>query len=52
MQQDLFLEIGGNLVAKAEQWESLNDEERATVVAVLARLMAKAVTPREEDDDE
>jgi len=51
VQQDLFLEIKGDLVAPAAPWERLNDEERATVVAVLARLMAKAVTIEEDDDE-
>lgn len=55
MQLDLFLEMDDlTLQAKLlmEMWDSLDDDEQAAVVAVLARLMARAVAPEEEEADE
>ncbi len=34
-----------------EVWPKLDDEERAAVVAVLARLVAKALERKEESDE-
>ena len=51
VQQDLFLEIEGELVAPAAPWERLDGQERTAVVVVLARLMAKAVAIEGDDDE-
>ena len=50
MQLNLFVEIERS-APEAKLWETLEEEERRAVVNVLARLMAKAVT-QEEDNDE
>ena len=50
MQLDLFREAD-DPAPQAKLWESLDGEERAAVLTVLARLMAKIVAPEEEDDE-
>ena len=50
VQLNLFVEIERS-APEAKLWETLEEEERRAVVNVLARLMAKAVT-QEEDNDE
>lgn len=32
-------------------WEALEPEQRAALVTILARLMARAVDPTEDDDE-
>jgi hypothetical protein len=46
-----FIEIEEQPAPAVVVWEALDPEERATVLAILTKLMVKAVIPKEVGDE-
>ena len=46
-----FVEADDSSTPMTDIWEALEPQQRAVVVATLARLMAKAIEPEEENDE-
>lgn len=46
-----FVEVDDPKVALASVWQTLDPQQRADLLMILARLMARAIEPKEVNDD-
>lgn len=47
----LSLHLQDGPVSEARVWDALNDDQRALVIEILARLLAKATAPPVEEEE-